>query len=422
MRTLTITLLLVVALQAAKAQNTSKGYNLDLFYSHVLTAKMNTMLMMLDTIPEQKMSPAQIALKKKYFERFRTRSEVFTFHTADPDVQHILHMYYNYWQEVLCRRQPFDKAKTALKDTLSHFIYKRYYQNRQTSRDSLFTNLHIYLSDYLEKEKHIESVLNFESTIADVYLWQKQSVKNYKVRLPEGTTKAKVIFMEDVITLGWNDFASFGKITTGGFVATTGIFCLPKSDRYDGYDLKSETFKVSYLKHEVQHFLDVDLFPNLSFADKEYRAKLIELYYARKTAYHLLKQFTLEADSTNRSYAHPYADYVLIRNFSKKLLNKNYESDYSRWSGLTVGKINETALILLKENTKALLMRGKQVQDYVFNTPLTDRRVKDRYSVNGKVNLLLVPIGAKNPTVFQRKYPLDNATYTHNLADFYAKP
>ena len=36
--------------------------------------------------------------------------------------------------------------------------------------------------------------------------------------------------------------------------------------------------------------------------------------------------------------------------------------------------------------------------------------------------LMLVPLGAKNPTVFQIKYPLDNMNYTNSAAYFYQKP
>lgn len=42
--------------------------------------------------------------------------------------------------------------------------------------------------------------------------------------------------------------------------------------------------------------------------------------------------------------------------------------------------------------------------------------------VNGKKSLMLVPVKAKNPTVFQRKYPIDYCLYTNNLNDFYQTP
>lgn len=40
----------------------------------------------------------------------------------------------------------------------------------------------------------------------------------------------------------------------------------------------------------------------------------------------------------------------------------------------------------------------------------------------GKPSLMLVPQGAKNPTLFQKKWPISNVVYTTSLADFYAAP
>lgn len=45
-----------------------------------------------------------------------------------------------------------------------------------------------------------------------------------------------------------------------------------------------------------------------------------------------------------------------------------------------------------------------------------------RRTVNGKRSLMLVPIGADNPTIFQINDTIDYCIYTHSLNDFYASP
>jgi len=45
-----------------------------------------------------------------------------------------------------------------------------------------------------------------------------------------------------------------------------------------------------------------------------------------------------------------------------------------------------------------------------------------RHKIDGKNSLMLVPLGAKNLKVFQRKFKLDNCIYTNSLKDFYRKP
>lgn len=55
---------------------------------------------------------------------------------------------------------------------------------------------------------------------------------------------------------------------------------------------------------------------------------------------------------------------------------------------------------------------------YYFKTELEQKCTRD----GDQKSIMLVPIGAKKPTVFQIKYPLINVLYTHSAACFYQKP
>jgi hypothetical protein len=48
--------------------------------------------------------------------------------------------------------------------------------------------------------------------------------------------------------------------------------------------------------------------------------------------------------------------------------------------------------------------------------------VNEKLTYKGKSSLMLVPLGGKNPTIFQIKYPLDYVIYTNSLKDFYKTP
>jgi hypothetical protein len=75
---------------------------------------------------------------------------------------------------------------------------------------------------------------------------------------------------------------------------------------------------------------------------------------------------------------------------------------------------------------------GTQPQEYFkwitpylfyFDTKLDSRLGVERQPyLRHSETLMLVPIGAKEPQVFQRKWPLKNMQYTHSLWVFYAKP
>jgi Transglutaminase-like enzymes, putative cysteine proteases len=61
---------------------------------------------------------------------------------------------------------------------------------------------------------------------------------------------------------------------------------------------------------------------------------------------------------------------------------------------------------------------------YYFNFPFDNRvgTAIKKNKIKGKMDLMLVPTGAKNPTVFQIKVKLNYCLYTHSINDFYAAP
>lgn len=64
----------------------------------------------------------------------------------------------------------------------------------------------------------------------------------------------------------------------------------------------------------------------------------------------------------------------------------------------------------------------KWVSKYLFYFDTVFDASKSREECKGKRKLMLVPLDAKNPTVFQIEYKIDNCLYTNSLKDFYKKP
>ncbi|MFV0591164.1 MAG: transglutaminase-like domain-containing protein [Draconibacterium sp.] len=58
--------------------------------------------------------------------------------------------------------------------------------------------------------------------------------------------------------------------------------------------------------------------------------------------------------------------------------------------------------------------------DVLFDQQITFEA--DYKSIAGKTKLMLVPLGEKEPTVFQRSNKMNYCFYTHSLKDFYQKP
>lgn len=110
------------------------------------------------------------------------------------------------------------------------------------------------------------------------FIWKKSEPKTYQVELPEGTQEYTFHFAEDFIFLGWWWYLSMGRYGTGAWVDDDGtIYCDWRS-----YDLDSEDFRISMLKHEAQHLADLKRWPDLSNEGLEYRAYLLDLIYYEK--------------------------------------------------------------------------------------------------------------------------------------------
>ena len=172
---------------------------------------------------------------------------------------------------------------------------------------------------------------------------------------------SKVVFIEKYHLTGYDYYASCGKSQVGGWAIkeSATLYCSK------GYDLSSEKFNISYLKHESLHFIDLNDYPNLSSADLEYRAKVIELMYCtEKSIYRQVAEFINGADSSDRSHSHPYANYILIKNLSQLIFNSEYETDINKWKKLSVEEINSAAISLYNMSEKRL-QKDRNVSDII---------------------------------------------------------
>lgn len=142
------------------------------------------------------------------------------------------------------------------------------------------------------------------------YIWRDTVPTVYRVELPGGTAEYTVNILKGFVFRGWMDYLTFGRYGTGGWASPDGtIHCVEQA-----YDFESEKFLVSLLKHEAQHTVDMKQFPEITPAELEYRAKLVELHYANDLG--LLQKFLSEADESKVSDSHAIAAARIQREFS----------------------------------------------------------------------------------------------------------
>ncbi|KAA3616868.1 MAG: hypothetical protein D8M58_17860 [Calditrichaeota bacterium] len=330
-------------------------FDFNQVYTLGLHGNMSAALNFLDSIPNGELTDSQIIAKEKYIERFREQNEKYVYDTKDSLAINVVEMFHSYWKIVLLDDSYLGKADAELENDLADLLWKNKYLNNQISKDSLSKNLYVHLNEFLRSKGFYSNAMGKTGKFYDLFLWANETEKRYDIKLPEKNTKVKVIFLEDFISNGWSYYATFGVAFTGGWATKDALFCVKKA-----WDVSSENFKVSYLTHEAQHFEDNISFPLLSQADLEYRAKLTELSTAKKTIYEIIENFIKRAKN-NRENAHAFANYCVIRDLSKKLLNRDSLTDMDQWKNISYTKINKASKSLLINNAISLKNAGTEI-------------------------------------------------------------
>jgi hypothetical protein len=215
-------------------------------------------------------------------------------------------------------------------------------------------NIIVFTGERLEKLGFYH-FLDKRAGIFDFMILKTQYEEEYKVELPVGKELVTVVFLDDFIIFGWMGFATADRHHVGGWVMPDKIYCVKPS-----YDINSETFIISYLVHETQHFQDYRLFPHMENAypiELEYRAKLAEIIMGKEMVIDLLNNFEMnQSDDKNIVQGHFYANRLIIQNLRTRLsLPEN-----SKWENIELSEIQNVARQLLAEDTMRLVQSLKE--------------------------------------------------------------
>ena len=188
--------------------------------------------------------------------------------------------------------------------------------------------------------------------LQDLLIWADQRLQDFEVELTDQTRTVNVVFMSGLHSAGWKHFATLGLVTTTGWVEDGALYCVEWA-----YATDSETFEVSYLKHESRHLADFEQFPGLSSAQLEYRAKLTELAFANTTQRRLLDDFTAKS-APNPDSPHALANYRVTRDLWRELFGTEFPGGDQAWMSISRTKVNRAARRLLAGDTARLTGPG----------------------------------------------------------------
>lgn len=338
-------------LKAQNSETMQNKFNFKSLYSYAIQEDVKSLLYVLDTLPDTELNGEEILIKEKYYRRFRTQDEVYEYNTADKLIKDMTDIYTNYWKSVLLKQKSVAEADTVLINNLKNYLLENsgggnYRDNTEINSDPLK-----YFSGLLTGKGYFCNVEGKTGNLYDIYIWRTQDTTDFNVDLPDENIRVSVIFMKDIITLGWEEYATFGYHYPGGWPKDSVLYCVAKA-----YNTSEEKFTVSYLTHEAQHFQDIKKYEEIPSWHLEYRAKLAELSRADETMYKLLAAF-IRGAKNDSTLSHPYAEYCVIRDLSKKIFGDEFVSDTGKWESVDIELINRSSAELLRYDTSLLILK-----------------------------------------------------------------
>ncbi len=309
-------------------------------------------LEIVDSFSNDELTGEQIAAKGLFHRRFSTSEEI-AFSGESKLVNDIMTFYQEYWNKLLLKKFPGEQALNELVMTVIPYLHENYLKQQGVAIEELqnLENLKKQISGLLLKDGY-HSNIGQTGHVMDIYLWKQEERQSYTVKLPENQSDIQVVFLKDVVTLGWTEYSTLGKFNIGGWAVGTDIF-YPEYQ----YDIQSEHFRINLLTHEAQHCSDYKMYPKLTQTDLEYRAKLAELSKAQETVYDIIGRF-IESQSLKRDNAHAFSNYCIMRDISEIVFESGLVGDIEKWKEIPAETINATAVKLLVRHSENLNNAG----------------------------------------------------------------
>lgn len=287
--------------------------------------------------------PVVQELSQLFHLRFMERTETLSPDTGDPLVNSIVSAYREYWTQALMGDAAPAQAVQNLDASLSAILAAA--DEADTTIEGTDTYQRI---GHVLNQKGYGFLETSAPPLRDLFLWKNEEIRKYSVLLADRTEYVQVVFMTEMSSLGWKEYATLGLMSTTGWVENGQLYCVGWA-----YDRVSESFEISYLKHESRHLADFDDFPGLSSSQLEYRAKLTELSFASKTLHSLLDDFT-QKSANNPDSPHAFANFRVTRKLYRELYDEPFPESGNPWTNLSTQRINRTARSLLQKDSEIL--------------------------------------------------------------------
>ncbi len=262
------------------------------------------------------------------------QEEHYLTYDVDTELNEILLVYQKYYRDVFYLELPAEEAAQRLRERLAELF--------RAESDSSLDELEE-MAGAAFRRKSLHALMGRTGGYYGPYIWKAEELKHYTVELPEGTQDYAVKLLDGFIMKSWLDYISFGETGTGGWSNGDGLIHCVRS----AYDLDSEDFQVSLLKHEAQHAMDQARYKDITNEELEYRAKLVELIYSKERR--MLEHFVRQADAARADNGHGLAAERIVGEFETRL-----KTDRGELAKVPIGTVQAVSQSLFAQSSKEM--------------------------------------------------------------------
>ncbi len=339
------TLVLLLICTTAMAQHGQVTPLINDYFKMVFSGNLSGATELIESNPQDH---AATMIKDNFQSRFVDRTSSLDLSSLEsPVARQVAELFQAYWRDALLQVKSIHELESTLKQTLDRILVEQGFDSAVSDEDTLLEHV-----EALFRKEGYFALSGRTPPLLELMIWTQNETKTHDIELTDGTYQVDVNYLDEFISYGWSNFASFGMTSTGGWAKEDGLYCLCAH-----YNLNSERFKLSFLKHEGRHFADFKRYPELEAADLEYRAKLTELAYVEEGRDGLLEHFI---NSANRiaDAPHPLANWYVVNRLSERLFNGTQPTNVDDWKSVPLDTLHSTALLLLEEHDQALIRDG----------------------------------------------------------------
>lgn len=262
------------------------------------------------------------------------QEEHYLTYDVDAELNGILLVYQKYYRDAFYLELPAGEAAQRLRGRLAELF--------RAAPDSSLDELEE-MAGAAFRRKSLYALMGRTNGYYGPYIWKAEELRHYAVELPEGTQDYAVKFLDGFVMKSWLDYISFGETGTGGWSNGDGLIHCVRA----AYDLESEDFRVSLLKHEAQHAMDQARYQDITNEELEYRAKLVELIYSGERR--MLERFVSQADTARADNGHGLAAERIVSGFEARL-----KKDRGRLAELPIETVQAVARSLFAESSEEM--------------------------------------------------------------------